>query len=58
MSDSYDVGVEVETSSKGVINDSQFAHQLQQEMFESQLLRDSQLAEQLQLKENSYLTPR
>ena len=40
------------------ISDSHLAQQLQQQMMESQLLRDAQLAEQLQLKENSYRTPR
>lgn len=58
VSDSCDVGVEVETSSTSVTSDLQLAQQLHREMYESQLLRDSQLAEQLQMKENSYLTPR
>lgn len=61
VSDCNDLGVEVEsldTDPVGVATDSQLAQQLQQEIVESQLLGDAQLAEQLQLKENSYLTPR
>ena len=48
----------LDTHSVGVTSDSKLAQQLQQELVDSQLLRDAQLAEQLQLKENSYMTPR
>ncbi len=59
--DSADVGVEMvgeQSSSEGVVKDAELALRLKQEESELQLLQDAQLAEQLQLKENSYMTPR
>ena len=52
VADSTDVGVELNVS------DAYLAKQLELEAKESQIIRDSQLAEQLQIKENSYLNPR
>lgn len=57
MADSTDVGVEL--LALGVsASDTYLAKQLESEAKESQIIRDSQLAEQLQMKENSYLNPR
>lgn len=62
MTDSCDVGVEVGSYDAwrhvDDVSDTKLAQQLQLQAIESQLLQDAQLAEQLQLKENSYMTPR
>lgn len=55
VADSTDVGVELQALS---VSDTYLAKQLESEAKESQIIRDSQLAEQLQMKENSYLYPR
>lgn len=51
-------GQELQSQGVELGNDSKFAEQLQLEAVESQVVQDAHLAQQLQLKENSYRTPR
>ena len=57
VADTADVGVELKSSYPDD-NDARLAEQLHSEAVKAQVIQDSHLAEQLQLKENSYLSPR
>lgn len=56
VSDSADVGIEFIESAGN--DDEVLAKELQREEAQLQLYGDARLAEQLQLKENSYMRPR